>query len=289
MDGAAKLVSHESTKLCMMFNKPPLPTVEECEGLVSSMESSCIALLSTYFKFSLSMGRCLHKDMYFCILNILEAVKDLCNEAKAQRCSGQLKSVGTVWEKCNILQKLPKDNKDAVLIIFRDQLNIVQDALEELQQNIENGNESDFDIEELTPINGYRLTQQLSWTEEDRRILAPSLGLIKTAKACTKKITKAIDHHGNCDTENSVNELDKMAELVKSVSIMVDDFVLSLYPPMAYVSVRQHAEDMKDHLLKLLNEARQSHFYVDDDETWITFLNRAVNHNYGKICDLTPT
>ncbi|XP_023225705.1 cyclin-D1-binding protein 1 homolog [Centruroides sculpturatus] len=222
--------------------------------------------------------------MYFCILNIFEAVKDLCIEAKAQRSTGQLKSVGTVWEKCNILQSLPKDNKDIVLVIFRDQLNIVQDALEELQQNIENENESN--LEDLNPFNGFRL-QPSSWTEENRLVLAPSSGLIKTARVCIKKINKAISSRGSSDSENLITELDHMADLVKSISILVDDFVLSLYPPMNYAAVQQHAEALKDHLLKLLDKTGQCHFCQDDDVQWIDFLKNAVNHNYGKINDLT--
>lgn len=86
-------------------------------------------------------------------------------------------------------------------------------------------------------VNGLSIPRS-SWTDSDRHVLLPSSGLIKAAKACLKKTLSALSERGNGDDERCVNELDEIADIVKTCSSIVDDFVLSLYPPMNHTAVK---------------------------------------------------
>lgn len=70
------------------------------------------------------------------------------------------------------------------------------------------------------------------WCDSDRHVVAASVGVIKTAKAMMKKLIKVIDTSGHCDTPDVVAQLDDFANVVSTMSPAVDDFVLSLYPPV---------------------------------------------------------
>lgn len=43
-----KAVSHEATKLSLLYSKPPRPSNTECESLIKSVEKSVLALLHVY-------------------------------------------------------------------------------------------------------------------------------------------------------------------------------------------------------------------------------------------------
>ncbi|XP_076358152.1 cyclin-D1-binding protein 1 homolog isoform X1 [Tachypleus tridentatus] len=279
-----KMVSQECTKLCVAFSQPPLPSVPETQSLVNSLESSCIALLSAFHALPKSQGLTLHKDLRLCVLNILKAVQDLCVEAKNE--SGhQLQSVGNVWEKCNNLQSAPKDNKTSVLTVFKDQVTMVQDALDEFQESMEQEDSLYPDLAHIPIRNGFQIPDQTGWSEEDLQLLPTFLGLLKASKACIKKTKSIIATQGQCDREQDNNQLDSLASIVQTLSSHVDDFVLSTYPPVIHNNVRQQATILAEGLKELINTANSSHL-CEGDHSWTEFLLGAINHNYQKVIEL---
>lgn len=71
------------------------------------------------------------------------------------------------------------------------------------------------------------------WTHEERLLIAPCMGLVRTARYCIKKVKDIVSHVGpeTCATPAWIAEFDSLAEKVKALSPAVDDFVLSVYPP----------------------------------------------------------
>lgn len=51
-----KAVSHEATKLSLAYSKPPVPSNEECESLLASVEKTVLALLHVYSNLPKSAG-----------------------------------------------------------------------------------------------------------------------------------------------------------------------------------------------------------------------------------------
>lgn len=281
--GAAKAVSHEATKLCMMFSKEPLPTPAACLAFADGLEHACVVLLMAFFSFPRSKGKTLRRDLQISIFSLFQAAKDLCFDAKQNR-SNLLQLIGTVWSKCEAIEKLPRDNKSAVLSIFQEQLATVQDALSEIQENM--NPEHDEEPDELPPVAPNGLTVQAgTWSDADHQLLPPCLGLIKTVKASIKKIKSSISNHGLEEDGDIIAQLDDISEICKSSSSLVDDFVLSLYPPMNHSVVKDQAFTLVEHTRKLISVAQNSQFCSSADEEWIAFLRTAVSHNWEKITD----
>jgi len=280
---ATKLISHEATKFCMMFSKPPLPSQEECQKLADKIESTCFSFIAVFFTLPKSKGKLLHRDIRYYVISVLQGMKELCTAAK-NHSTTQLQTVGNVWEKCEAVENLPKDNRDAVVSLCRGEHDVVQDASQELMDALENDDDSSDEF--FVPrVNGLSVPNS-SWTDSDRHVLLPCSGLIKATKACLKKTLLALSERGNGDDERCISELDNIADIVKMSSSNVDDFVLSLYPPMNHTAVKDQASIVRNTCKDILSCVRGSHFCSQQDEEWVTFLEKAVDHNWLRISDL---
>merc|ERR1712013_699548 len=80
--------------------------------------------------------------------------------------------------------------------------------------------------------------------EDDSLILNPSLGLIKTAVAMVKKTIVTVDKHGIEEWEE-VAEFDTLVPRIASLSPLVDDLALSLYPPINWSESKSNANQLK--------------------------------------------
>lgn len=65
---------------------------------------------------------------------------------------------------------------------------------------------------------GARGNQDTYWSEADRRLIAPCLGLMKASKACLKKVLGALKTHGKVETADQVAQLDDLADITQEVS-----------------------------------------------------------------------
>jgi hypothetical protein len=94
------------------------------------------------------------------------------------------------------------------------------------------------------------LDSKASWSDADRLVVAAGVGLVKTAKAAVKKLSKVVSTSGNCSTTDSVMQLDNLLEYVTVVSPAVDDFVMSLYPPVKLQTVQSNVRVFSLHSSK---------------------------------------
>ncbi|GFY66820.1 cyclin-D1-binding protein 1 homolog [Trichonephila inaurata madagascariensis] len=284
--GATKLISHEATKFCMAFDAEGITSIEACQSLIDKIEKTCLALLAVFTTLPKTKGKNFYKKIVLYSADILQRMGSLCAAIRNQS-SSRLQIVGEVWEKCEAVEQLPRDNRDAVLSIFHEQHDMVQDASQELMDSLENEEEIlPFELSLVTPVNGIQMPPVQSWTDSDRNVLLPCSGLIKALKACIKKSMQAISERGDGSNEACINELDTMAEIVKSSSTVADDFVLSLYPPVNHSAVREQATLVKNTSKELLTSVKNSHICITADETWIEFLEKAVDHNWVRIHDM---
>lgn len=56
------------------------------------------------------------------------------------------------------------------------------------------------------------------WSEEDKQVIAPCLGLLKAAKACLKKVSEAVKNHGKVDTLQNITQLDDLGDVTNEIS-----------------------------------------------------------------------
>ncbi|XP_067904237.1 cyclin-D1-binding protein 1 homolog [Heterodontus francisci] len=284
-----KAVSHEATKLSLTFSKPPLPAIQDCQKVAAEFQKSILNLATVYYWLPKSQGVTLRRLVRDATMDIVEGVIQLLNvilSTPLQSLSqDQLTSTGGVWEACDRFSKIPKDNQAAVLSLMSSYAAIVEDALEEMEQARHADNPDPFsDIFDDADLRENRDTY---WSETDKQVIAPCLGLLKAAKACLKKVSGAMKTHGKVDTLQHITQLDDLGDVTGEISPSVDELVLSLYPPMNYITVQMNAAKVASVLNKVLEITKSSHMCPESENSWLQFLSGAIDHNMDKVKDLT--
>ncbi|XP_063003603.1 cyclin-D1-binding protein 1 [Elgaria multicarinata webbii] len=287
---ASKAVSQEATKLSLAFSRPPPPTLEEHERLAGGVHGAVLAAASLYYQLPKGQGTTLRKAVRDATVEVVEGMIQLTEVVlrtpQQSLSQEQLISTGGVWEACDRVPCLPRDNQAAAALAISSCLGVVRDALEEMEQAQAEGGDPYGDVLEDEDL-GSRGNQDVYWSEADRQLLGPCLGLVKAAKACLKKLLGAVRAHGKVDTAEQVAQLDDLADLAGDVSPSVDELVLSTYPPVNQLALRLNAAKLASVLKKMLEITRASHACPPSEESWVQFLDGAVNHNMDKIKGFT--
>ncbi|XP_041060851.1 cyclin-D1-binding protein 1 homolog isoform X1 [Carcharodon carcharias] len=284
-----KAISQEATKLSLAFSKPPLPSVQDCQKLTADFQKNILNLTTVYYWLPKSQGVTLRRLVRDATIDIVEGVIQLLNvilSTPLQSLSqDQLTSTGVVWEACDRFSKLPKDNQVAVLSLMSSSAAIVEDALEEMEQARHADNPDPFS--DIFDDADSRENRDTYWSETDKQLMAPCLGLVKAAKACLKKVSGAMKTHGKVDSLQHTTQLDDLGDITCEISPSVDELVLSLYPPMNYMTVQMNAAKVASVLNKVLEITKSSHICPESENSWLQFLSGAIEHNMDKVKDLT--
>lgn len=271
---AAKMISHEATKACLSFSKPPLPDVGSATMLCQNLEMTCLSLVSAFYDMPLSEGMALQKQIQRAVLDVITGIRDLVNGFESSKVNEQqhMTSTGNLWECCEALEKLPRDNKEAVLVLLKRERALVQDAVEELDMAIQNEEDEEDD-----------------WTDSEHVLLPSCLGLVKTAKSCLKKVIEGIETEEISATDQCIiTDLDNLWTTAEPTSAIVDEFVSSLYPPLNRLTVNENSVTLSAKLENLVELYRSTQLYnADDDESWTQFLLDAIKHNADKVKAVT--
>ncbi|KAM4623179.1 cyclin-D1-binding protein 1 [Discoglossus pictus] len=285
-----KATSQEATKMSLAFSKPPLPSGEDTQKLSDGLLNGVLAAATVYYSLPKTQGTTLRKTVRESVAEMIEGTVQLVDvilsSLSQSQSQAQLVSTGNVWEACDQFAQLPKDNKDAVVVLMSGYLAIVKDALEEMEQAMADEEDPFNDILEDDDAEA-RGNQDTYWSEADRRLLAPCVGLMKASKACLKKVLGALKAHGNVNIAENVAQLDDLADNAQEISPSVDELALSMYPPMNPTGVRFNAAKLSSVLKKVLEIIRASHVCPDSETSWVQFLNGAIDHNMDKIKNLT--
>ena len=105
-----------------------------------------------------------------------------------------LSTVGAVWEKGDISMKaLSRNNYEATAKFIWSQLNLVSDAIFELEEARSMvAMEIECDDEDIDDLD-------LRWSDADLLLLGPATGLLKTGKNIVKKIGQTAKEIGKQD------------------------------------------------------------------------------------------
>ncbi|XP_078248351.1 cyclin-D1-binding protein 1 isoform X2 [Pogona vitticeps] len=282
--------SQEATKLSLAFSRPPLPSREEQERLAEGVQAAVLAAASVFYQLPKDQGTTLRRAVREATVEVVEGMIQLTEvilRTPLQSLSrDQLVSTGGVWEACDRVSSLPRDNQAAATLAISSCLGIVKDALEEMEQAQAEGGDPYGDVLEDEEV-GSRGNKDVYWSEADRQLLGPCVGLVKAARACLKKVLGAVRAHGQAATLEQVAQLDDLADIAGDVSPSVDELVLSTYPPVNQLALRLNAGKLASVLKKMLEIARTSHVCPSPEEDWVRFLTGAVDHNMGRIKSLT--
>lgn len=277
---AANSVSTEITQLCVLFSKPPLPNIQQIDGILRKIESAYIGMLSHFYNLPKCKGIVLRKKIQVALLKLILSISALIKSLKETGAKSQkdrLKLAGWIWEACEALQRLPRSNLEATFDALDRDSELVEDALQEIEDEVKSQESgTDGDVAE-------EIDNSERWNNQDRELLPPCIALVRTARSCLRRIIRAVKQQGHCNTEHETAQLDDLVAAVHRLSPAVDEFVSSVYPPMNRGVVKRTALDVVKELQAILGVVKQSHYVKDDDQTWVTFLLNAVDHNNNKL------
>ncbi|CAN8191082.1 unnamed protein product [Coccothraustes coccothraustes] len=285
-----QVTSQEATKLSLAFSRPPLPSAENCRKLSEDVQNAILAVATVYYWLPKGQGTTLRKMVRDATTEVVEGMIQLTdtilNAPVESLSQEQLISTGGVWEACEQVSNLPRDNQAAVVSALAASLGVVKDAVEEMEQALVEGQDPYGDIMEDEEL-GFRGNRDTYWSEADRQLLSSCMGLMKASKACLKKVLAAVKANGKADSPEHIAQLDDLADIAKEISPSVDELALSMYPPVNPLAVRLNAAKLASVLMKVLEIAKTSHVCPPSEEGWVQFLTGAVDHNMNKVKNFT--
>ncbi|KAF2981272.1 hypothetical protein EK904_004079, partial [Melospiza melodia maxima] len=181
-----QVTSQEATKLSLAFSRPPLPSAENCRKLSEDVQNAILAVATVYYWLPKGQGTTLRKMVRDATTEVVEGMIQLTDtilNAPVERflSQEQLISTGGVWEACEQVSNLPRDNQAAVVSALAASLGVVKDAA------LVEGQDPFGDIMEDEEL-GFRGNRDTYWSEADRQLLSSCMGLMKASKACLKKL-----------------------------------------------------------------------------------------------------
>ncbi|XP_061286920.1 cyclin-D1-binding protein 1 isoform X1 [Bos javanicus] len=294
---AAVTVSREATTLTVAFSRLPLPSPQETQRFCEQVHAAIKAIIGVYYLFPKDQGITLRKLVRSATLDIVDDMAQLVEALyinPAQSSPENLISYNSVWDACQHVPQIPKDNKAAALSVLTKSVDLVKDAHEEMEQAVE---ECDpycgllNDIEEDGSDNhvdedilGCPNNRDSYWSEEDQELIIPCLALARASKACLKKIRLSVAENGKKD---QVAQLDDIVDISDEISPSVDDLALSIYPPVCPLTVRINSAKLASVLKKALEITKASHVTPQPEDSWIPLLINAVDHCMNRIKELT--
>lgn len=241
---------------------------QDAENVCKNIEQICVTLWSTYLRLSPKAGMCLCQSIGNTCQTIIRSTCDLLvNLSKLAKRSEALQRVGEIWEKIEHVQNsAPRDNVQAVCQQLQAQRNLVQDALNELEE-AKNSEDDEF-MEE-------------KWSENQLLILQPALGLFKTTSVLLKKLSLSIKQNGALEHASA---MDQVLETCLKISPCIDDLAMPLYPPMALNEVDMQTKILINLLTDILSKLKHVPFVTaKEHEEWCAFIMKAVDHNASKL------
>ncbi|XP_051000435.1 cyclin-D1-binding protein 1 isoform X2 [Acomys russatus] len=249
LNEAAVKVSGEATVLTTLFSRLPLPSPQETQRICEQVHIAIKEIIAVYYSLPKEQGITLRKLVRSATLDIVDSMAQLLEvvlSAPPQSTeSGDLISCNSVSIACQQVPEIPKDNKAAALLMLTKSVDFVKDAHEEMEQAVEECdpysgllNESEDNSNSHSDEDGalgLPSNQDSYWSEEDQELITPCLALVRAARASLKKIRVLVAENGK---KEQVAQLDDIVDISDEISPSVDDLVLSIYPPVCYLTVR---------------------------------------------------
>ena len=269
---ATQQIASEVAKLTISLTQPPKPSVSIAQSLINGVEGAWTTLVSASRR-SPPKGVLLRKELRAAVLRTGEALATLLRTLKVTEAGPQLHVTGCVWEACSALEKLPRDNLAATRALLAREELLLTDALQEIEEEVKCSRLSENE----------EVDNSANWTNQDRELLSPCVGLVRTARSSIRKVGEAVRSRGDCKEPNGAQQLDRLATAAEKLSPAVDAFVAAVYPPMNKSAVSSAALSVVTVVREFLELACQSDVTTESDSEWLTFLLRAVDHNNNKV------
>jgi len=271
----AEKLGFEANKITIMWTNPPVSPPQDILKVCAALELAGVALLNSYHSLPSALGTTLKGRLKNAIQGILENscsfATTLLNSVGKTFPKDQHPAVsvcGLLLQNCEDLKELPRNNKAACAVALLAEANVIKDALKELDEaRSSEGFMDEFDTEE-------------TWTDEDKLIINPLLGMIKTSGALTKRCIDTVKRENTSITDPTT--YDVIVQQFSRVSPAVDDLALTIYPPLNWEEAKQEAWKLKE-ILESIVAYLDPLLEEQESKSKLQFINKAVAHNAAEI------
>jgi len=180
---------------------------------------------------------------------------------------------GTVWEKCDVLAKgaVSHNAGEACTRILRAERAVVADAVRELEEAMAEDAEGVQDDDDEFGS---------SWSKEEREMVAPGLGLMKTAQATLRRAAEAVAS-GECSHSG---QMDETTDGLIGLSAAVDDLASSLHSPVNCEEAAGAFEALRSLLTAQVESLLLRPFVSDAHrQSWGQLVRKGISHNQDKM------
>lgn len=272
----AAQLADKVTTLLYILSQPEKPEVEVVGPILDEIEIFATKLIYAFYSLPKDSGLTLRKQYHQDVLRVIEDLIGVLEALEKLEYVDQssLRIVDCLTKSCNDIQRSPENNLDAVCRMVEAEESLVLDALEEVTMA--------FD-EATKPCD----ETEMIWNSEEMEIVPSGIGLIKTARCLLKKIRSSLKSNGKCSSEKEVTQLDNIATNVTKFSLVIDDFVTTLYPPVNESTCIQTSNNVLNLVSSTLELVKDGHFMKEEDSNWHSFLVKALEHNHKKLLEST--
>ncbi len=202
---SAAALAQEGNKLAIAFRTDPVPSAPDTRSMCAHAEQRTVLVLSMYLSMPPDSGKHVLDAVGKMCANAVAAMIDLVKALEARESQSLkkeeadaaiLRTVGAVWEKCDSIAKdCPASNGECCAKVLKAQRLLVTDAVKELEEAVKAATD---ESETKEAADGYDEEVEEeecpgeTWTPNERLLVAPGTGLLKTSAALLKKVSESV-------------------------------------------------------------------------------------------------
>jgi len=236
---AVSFINIQITKMSLTCKESDDPTdslssIDQISKGVSILIQSAVSVIA-----EIQAGSHLTSMIRTKVKLLVNAIKNLSNSLKKQDYENDNipRLTGIVWQFCKTLQELPLDNKKATLEALKLIEPPLKDAMVELEELLKNVNTEEESEEggenEEDEDNIFDFKSSTKLTPEELELIPGAVQIVKLAFMFVQRVEKIIEMSSNNQNEKSYGLwLSDLYSKSKEISEAVDNFVLSIDPPL---------------------------------------------------------
>ncbi|KAJ3176519.1 Cyclin-D1-binding protein 1 [Geranomyces variabilis] len=244
----ANVLSHNATKLSLIAPEKSADTPK----IISEMQTAVLHITAVISSVPPHLGTSLQSEIRAKTTSLLFDVAALANrflsvprtlDAGAAGV-GYMSSTSLVWKACEVLEEMSMTNGEAAAKKVASRVELVQDAIDEVQETLEGGAGGANEDEgwgELVGGNGDEDDDDLGsaeMTPVEKELATKCLTIMKAAKLLLRKTSRTLPTDANASSAVAARDVeeergrmqDELARLADQTSRHVDDLVACIEP-----------------------------------------------------------
>ncbi|KAJ3003286.1 Cyclin-D1-binding protein 1 [Thoreauomyces humboldtii] len=297
----SKVLSHNATKLSLIAPEKAADTPKVC----IEMQKGIVHIAAVIDSVPGSLGTTLQDELRSTTSTLMLDVATLANKFVSTPRTidsggllGFMSSTGLVWKSCEVLDQMSFTNADAVRKKVENREALVQDAIEEVEETIENGGaggvgwDDDDDDDDEEEDGGEEVS---GFSDSEKELAAKCLVLVKASKLLLRKLTVSLtlatSSTPSTNTNTSASDpletarcQDELARLADLVSQRVDDLVAHVEPPIPVAKLANAAASLAGTCVDVVETTKS---LVDDPQTiaWVETCGTQISRVLEQILE----